>query len=199
RIQKLLRQKPRVEVSPCAAPQAQGEPQPLAFDEDGLLNPLTQQRGPDVASISLTVGARANEEENTHSCLQIGGTIFSSVMVQEACLKACGSGAVIHEPWKGKYAITADNTKAASPQRAGNNHLVLHKSESVIHSSNNSSTSEIDNLTETYVDDVERRKYHGSVKAPPTPYLPPNRHYHRTNEEAVINRLATSFTERTYS
>ncbi|GJY52233.1 hypothetical protein Tco_0443080, partial [Tanacetum coccineum] len=133
----------------------QGEPQPLAFDEDGLLNPLTQQ-----CNWSAVSDARANEEENTHSCLQIGGTIFSSVMVQEACLKACGSGAVIHEPWfrgcggfiqhqrlgmipfqgfnadnlgdsafmmvrKGKYAITADNTKAAPPQRAGNNHLVV--------------------------------------------------------------------------
>ncbi|GJT89282.1 hypothetical protein Tco_1070999 [Tanacetum coccineum] len=58
------------------------------------------------------------------------------------------------------------------------------------------STSKIDNLTDTYVNDVERRKYHGSVKASPTPYLPPNGHYLRANEEAVIYRLTTSFTEK---
>ncbi|GKD49078.1 hypothetical protein Tco_1278054 [Tanacetum coccineum] len=42
---------------------------------------------------------RADEEENTHSCLQIGGTIFSSVMVQEAWFKVCDSGAVVQRVW----------------------------------------------------------------------------------------------------
>ncbi|GKD83749.1 hypothetical protein Tco_1350588, partial [Tanacetum coccineum] len=69
----------------------QGEPQPLAFDEHGLLNPLTQQ-----CNWSAVLGARANEEENTHSCLQIGGTMSVS---QGLWFRSCDSGAVVQRVW----------------------------------------------------------------------------------------------------
>ncbi|GJZ40588.1 hypothetical protein Tco_0587474 [Tanacetum coccineum] len=72
---------------------AQGESQPLAFHKHDLLNPLTQQ-----VLFFISGGARANEEENTHSCLQIGGTMRrgSRSVIQGPWFRGCG-GFIQHQ------------------------------------------------------------------------------------------------------